>query len=146
MIKLTESFKQKPESIFLFDAFGAFVSLLSLLIFNFLTDELNAIPTHMKVGLSVLICIFVCCGITFYFLAKSISRLLTIVIAYNTLYMVLSCSLLIVFFDELKWIGKSYLIIEILILIGVVIFERYFLYLNKKTKNFFRLLVACEYG
>jgi hypothetical protein len=128
MEKMIQTLKAKPKTIFLLDALGAFVSLLSLLILFFLTDELNAIPTQIKVGLSILICVFICCGITFYYLAKSTYSMLRIVMAYNILYIVISFFLLFTFFDALKWIGKSYLIIEILILIGVVIFERYFLF------------------
>jgi hypothetical protein len=127
MNELLIALKEKPKSIFLLDAFGAFASLLSLLILVFLTNELDAIPTRIKVGLSILIFTFICCGITFYYVAKSIRRLLRVIIAYNILYTTISIFLLFTFFDELKGIGKSYLIIEILILIGVVIFERHFL-------------------
>ena len=127
MNEVLQSLKEKPKSIFLLDAFGAFASLFSLLIFIFFTDELNAIPTQLKVGLSLLICIFISCGIAFYILAKSIPTFLSIVIAYNILYAVISFIFLLIYFDKIKWIGKSYLIIEILILIGVVVFERHFL-------------------
>ncbi|MCE2732563.1 MAG: hypothetical protein O9302_14750 [Cyclobacteriaceae bacterium] len=134
MNRMFESLREKPKSIFLVDAVGAFASLLSLLIFIFLTDELDAIPTRIKVGLSILICVFIGCGMAFYFLAKSIPTFLRIVITYNILYAGISFILLLIYFDEIKWIGKSYLIIEILILIGVVVFERYFLsFLKQKS-------------
>jgi len=80
-----------------------------------------------------LICVFIACGIAFYHLAKSIARLLRIVIAYNILYAIITFFLLLIYFDMIKWIGKSYLIIEILILIGIVVFEKYFLSVFKKS-------------
>ena len=133
MNDLLQSLREKPKSIFLLDAMGAFTSLLSLLIFIFLTDELDAIPNRIKIGLSLLICVFIACGIAFYYLAKSIPNLLRMVIAYNILYAIITFFLLLIYFDKIKWIGKSYLIIEILILIGVVFFEKYFLSVFKKS-------------
>lgn len=133
MNDLLQSLREKPKSIFLLDAVGAFTSLLSLLFFIFLTDELDAIPNRIKIGLSLLICVFIACGIAFYYLAKSIANLLPIVIAYNILYAIITFFLLLIYFDKIKWIGKSYLIIEILILIGVVVFEKYFLSVFKKS-------------
>ena len=133
MNDLLQSLREKPKSIFLLDAVGAFTSLLSLLIFIFLTDELDAIPNQTKIGLSLLICVFIACGIAFYYLAKSIPNLLRMVIAYNILYAIITFFLLLIYFDKIKWIGKSYLIIEILILIGVVFFEKYFLSVFKKS-------------
>jgi hypothetical protein len=130
---LLQSLREKPKSIFLLDAVGAFTSLISLLIFIFLTDELDAIPNRIKIGLSLLICVLIACGIAFYYLAKSIAKLLRIVIAYNILYAIITFFLLLIYFDKIKWIGKSYLIIEILILIGVVVFEKYFLSVFKKS-------------
>jgi uncharacterized membrane protein len=111
-------------SIFYLDAIGAMVSAISLLLVIPRFNEFFGIPELVLLGLGIIPCIFLTFDY-FVLLVKNGQNSFNLkIIAYaNLLYAILSLVLAILHWDQLKPLGWTYLLLEILILILLVRFE-----------------------
>ncbi len=118
------------KNIFLLDAFGAFLSSLFALLICFFFRKETGFPQQILLIMILLPSIYFFISIFSHISAgKKWKQLLKLIIVLNLLYCVLNAGFLIFLRHQLTAIGTTYLILEIIVILLIVIVE------NKLLQN-----------
>ena len=113
-----------PKKIFLLDGIGALVSAFFLGIVLVYFESFVGMPMNTLYLLAGLAVIFFIYSIScFLFFPEKWRPFLIIIAIVNTLYSILTMALMIYYFQQLTWLGLSYFVLEILILLFIIQLE-----------------------
>ena len=112
------------KNILLLDALGALLSALFLGIVLVHFEQYIGMPTSTLYSLAAIPCVFMVYSLTCYLSAiKNREWSVRIIILANSLYAILSLSLVIYHFDLLTKLGIAYFLVELVVLICIINFE-----------------------
>ena len=121
---LINKFKTQPRRIFLFDGLGAVITILFLRIILVQLNDLVGIPISTLTILASLPMAFILIDVVGYVFFERIGPLvLKLIMTLNISYCFLSLYFGWLDFASITWLGWTYLMIEILIIVGVVLLE-----------------------
>lgn len=116
-------FIYKPKLIFLFDGIGALLSATLLYFMLSPTLSSNDYFSLFKVGLIIFPIVIIAFDITFYLFSQGNSKAVLLISLLNLVYIVLSFTFLICFYEILSFFVISYLIGEMLLVSVIAMFE-----------------------
>lgn len=124
---------KNPKKVFLIDALGALISLFSFWCILYPLETYFGIPTSVLLVLSIIaIFLFLYSFSCYKLIKKHWKPYLKIIIILNSLYILFSIGLIFYHFKQLTFLGVSYFVIEITVIIVVLFVEiTTFLYQNK---------------
>ena len=112
------------KKLFLIDGIGAIVSALMLGVVLVKFQYLIGLPVKVLYSLSIIPCFFAIYSIScFYFLHSKWKLYLKIIAYLNLLYCFVTISLVFYFYENLKFLGVLYFILEIVVIIYLVTLE-----------------------
>lgn len=116
----------KQKIVFLIDGIGAFVSALLLFILLIFFQEETGIPVAvLKILIVVAVCYFCFSMFCYFVIQKTLARrMLKVLIVLNFLYCAASLAVVLFFWNELAVPGKIYLLLEVLVLLFLIHFEK----------------------
>jgi hypothetical protein len=118
--------QHQPQRIFLFDACGAFLTLLTLLCIIMPLEQVFGMPQQALLILSSVALLYTIYSVTCYLIRHQYARVcLKCLILANGLYGLVTLVMAIYHYELLTPLGAVYFLIELLILIGVIWLERY---------------------
>lgn len=116
--------KGNPRKVFLLDAIGALASLFSFLCVLYPLESYFGVPTPTIFLLSVIaVVLFSYSFSCFKLIKQNWKPYLKIIILLNSLYILFSIGLIFYHFNELTFLGISYFVIEITVILIVLYIE-----------------------
>lgn len=110
--------------VFLFDALGALLSALLLGLVLPSLQEYIGMPGSVLYSLAGIACIFLLFSSACYFFVREPwLPFLNIIIGANSVYTIISASLVFFYFQDLTIYGIGYFVLEILVLFGMIGYE-----------------------
>jgi hypothetical protein len=125
MKQILNKLKRNPKKVFLIDALGALLSFFSFIFVLNPLETYFGLPTSTLIVLSV-----IALGLFFYsFNCFKLIKLnwipyLKIIIILNSIYTMFSIGLIFFHFNELTFLGVSYFVIEIVVIMLILIVEQ----------------------
>lgn len=124
-----------PRKLFLMDGIGALITIFFLSIVLIKLNHLIGMPEKTLYLLSGLVCLFAFYSFScFRFLTQNYKPFIKVIASANTLYCLISISLLFIYKNELLPLGYIYFIVEKIILV-LLIFIEFKVASNLKTKD-----------
>ncbi|MGJ8684798.1 MAG: hypothetical protein ACSHWW_09245 [Nonlabens sp.] len=126
----------KPKDMFLLDAAGALLTAILLSLVIAPLESTFGMPKNVLYILSGLAFALFSYSISCYLLNKqNYKSLLLILIISNSMYIILSAGMIILYSTQLTLLGLFYFITEILVIAAVILFEfKIFKFLSKDLK------------
>lgn len=127
---IINSFVKKPNTLFLVDSIGAFISAICLLIISrYYSDYfgINHSTFQLLAILPIVFCIY--SASCFLFVKRCFKPFIQIIALANLLYCLITLILLGTLFAEITILGLSYFVVE-LVIIGIIVYIE-FLYFYK---------------
>jgi hypothetical protein len=121
---IINSFVKKPNTLFLVDSIGAFISAFCLLIISrYYSDYfgINHSTFQLLAILPIVFCIYSAC--CFLFVKRSFKPFIQIIALANLLYCIISLILLGTLFSEITILGLSYFVVELTIIALIISIE-----------------------
>jgi hypothetical protein len=121
---IISSFVKKPNTLFLVDSIGAFISAICLLIISrYYSDYfgVNHSTFQLLLILPIVFCIYSAC--CFLFVKRSFKPFIQIIALANLLYCIISLILLGTLFSEITILGLSYFVVELTIIALIISIE-----------------------
>jgi hypothetical protein len=121
---IINSFVKKPNTLFLVDSIGAFISAFCLLIISrYYSDYfgINHSTFQLLLILPIVFCIYSAC--CFLFVKRSFKPFIQIIALANLLYCIISLILLGTLFSEITILGLSYFVVELTIIALIISIE-----------------------
>lgn len=113
-----------PKKIFLIDAFGAILTVISVGFILPHYENLFGMPSiilHYLAGIAGIY--FIYSLLCYVFIIRNISSYLKIIITLNLLYCILTAVLIILKFKELTYLGFTYFFLEIVVIFVIIFIE-----------------------
>lgn len=121
---IINSFVKKPNTLFLVDSIGAFISAFCLLIISRCYSDyfgINHSAFQLLAILPIVFCIYsTCC---FLFVKRSFKPFIQIIALANLLYCIITLILLGTLFSEITILGLSYFVVELTIIALIISIE-----------------------
>lgn len=115
--KLINQFADKQKTLFLIDAYGAILTAFFLCVIMRQFNEFFGMPKNVLTYLGgIAICFFVYSTTCYLFLKRNWTLFIRLIGIANLLYCILTIGLVIKYYPLLTLIGKSYFLIEIIII------------------------------
>ncbi|MEO9485114.1 MAG: hypothetical protein ABJG47_16760 [Ekhidna sp.] len=105
------------------DGLGALVSTVFLGVILVRLKDIIGMPPAILYLLACLALLFAAYSLTCYYLKSSDKKYLRIIAVINTCYCLLTLGLIISFFESLTFLGLSYFVIEMIIILTLVRLE-----------------------
>ena len=122
--ELINNLKKNPKKVFLMDAWGAIISLFSFWSILYPLEIYFGVPKTVLLKLSIIaICLFIYSFASFKLIKQNHKPFLKIIILLNSLYILFSIGLIFYYFKQLSFLGISYFVIEIAVILGVLFVE-----------------------
>lgn len=119
-----DKFSTNPKTLFLIDGFGAMLSAFLLGFVLVKLERFFGIPRSTLYILAFLPCLFAVYDFyCYWFIRKELANFLKIIAFSNLLYCGISIGFLIYHYQTITALGWTYIILEILIVISLVILE-----------------------
>ena len=117
-------FQDNPRQLFLMDAIGAILSAVLLGVVLTQLERLFGMPKDILYKLALVACSF---AVYSYGCSRLVGAnwkpFLFVIISANLLYCFATATCVYLFFDSLSWVGISYFILEILVILALVFIE-----------------------
>lgn len=121
---ITELLNKNSKQIFLIDATGALLSTVFLLLILAQFESYFGIPIDTLYILSfIAFCLFIYSSTCFWFVKSRWKSFLRIIIILNSIYAVISITLILKHYEQLTKLGLIYFIFELLIIALIIIME-----------------------
>lgn len=118
--QITNIFSSDPKKLFLIDGLGALLSAFLLVVILVRWESLFGIPRFTLYFLAVLPCFFAAYDFLYYFkILTNYGKSLKMIAIVNLLYCLLSTSLATYHYQSITYLGWSYIILEIMIVLVI---------------------------
>ncbi len=125
ILSIIDQLKAKPKRIFLIDGLGALLTAFFLGIILASFENSFGMPKTILYILSIIACLFAFYSFCSSFFATSHWRhLLKWLIIANAIYCCLTIGLVFHFFQNLRILGLFYFLLELIVMISLIFFER----------------------
>ena len=124
-------------TMFLIDFTGALLTIFSYVLIHLYFKDYLGFSSYMVCVLLITAILYALYSLTMYYVRpKKWAQFLRLIAYANLLFCGIAMKFLITYYDKLTFLGKTYLIIESILVFGVVLFELF--YIETKTNRYFK--------